>query len=96
MNGIWKLNGQFYGWLTDNGSLFSRNGDRIGTLAIANNAFYNHGGAYMGELLNGNRIGINPDHSDWMGPMSNPDGQIYNEPLENLMATEVIGYHSPA
>ena len=95
MNGIWKLNGQFYGWLADNGSLFSRNGGRIGTLG-GNNAFYNHNGNYMGELLNGNRIGVNPDHNDWMGPICYPDGEIYNEPLDNILTTEVIGYHSPA
>ncbi|MEF3078507.1 hypothetical protein [Winogradskyella poriferorum] len=93
MNGIWKLNGMFFGWVTNNGSLYSQNGNRIGTLI--DNVFYNHNGAYIGELLNNNRIGYNSDHNDWVGPVCYVDGQILAEPLENLLANEVIGYNSP-
>ena len=94
MTGIWKLNGDFFGWITNNGSLFSHNGGRIGTLV--NNVFYNHNGVYIGELLNGNRIGYNPDHNDWIGAICDTEGQIIAEPMENILATDALGYNSPA
>lgn len=91
--GLWKLNGQFYGWFDENCNLYSHQGNKIGT--FFGNAFHNHNGVYIGDLIHDNYIGYNPDHADWIGPICNIDDHIPLEPLLNTEAIEVIGYTSP-
>ncbi len=49
MKPVWKISGDFYGWISDNGSFYNSNGKRQGT--FQNDILYNHRGKYCGELI---------------------------------------------
>ena len=93
MTGLWKISGEFYGWISENGSFYNSNGRRSGTMN--NNILYNHRGNYIGELINENFIGYNQDRNFLQGPECYLDEEIYLEPLPDREQIDVNGFRNP-
>lgn len=93
MKPVWKISGDFYGWISDNGSFYNSNGKRQGT--FQNDILYNHRGKYCGELINADFIGCNEDRDFLEGPECYLDGEIYMEPLLPKEPFDAIGYVNP-
>jgi len=93
MKPVWKISGDFYGWISDNGSFYNSNGKRQGT--FQNDILYNHKGKYYGELVNEDFIGYNEDRDVLEGPECYLGGEIYMEPLLAKEPFDAIGYVNP-
>lgn len=94
MEPIWKLlSGTFYGWLATNGDFYNSNCIHSGTLH--NGVLYDCVGKYVGEVVNGNRIGRNEDKIDHIGPESHCGGRVELEPMFDLIEMEIFGFVDP-
>lgn len=93
MKPVWKISGDFYGWISENGSFYNSKGKRQGT--FLNNILYNSKGKYHGELINNCFIGFNKDRSFLEGPECYVDEEVYLEPHLSKDAYEAIGYINP-
>jgi hypothetical protein len=79
MKAVWKISGEFFGWISESGSFFNSQGKRHGT--FQNNTLYNHNGKYSGELVNDIFIGYYSGRRFLHGPECYLDGEVYLEPL---------------
>jgi hypothetical protein len=93
MRAVWKISGDFYGWISNDGSFYNAEGKRKGT--VNDNMLYNNEGKYSGELINENFIGYNIDRNFLEGPECYSEEEVYLEPQLSREPIDIIGYTNP-